>query len=94
MVPSSTKTLVDDGTIKQVIVCHIKRIELKVVAIRQHVASRKRFGFPDAVRTGEANDIAIAAIDNAFDPHETIAIQRGRRERDAHTRFNEKRKAT
>ena len=64
-----------------------ERIELEVVTICQHVASRDALGGRQVVNALKRDQIAIARIGDGHDRAKAVALERRRRQGDAHTRL-------
>ena len=82
-----TEALVDHLATHQVGIGSVERIELKVVTICQHVASRDALGGRQVVNALKRDQIAIARIGDGHDRAKAVALERRRRQGDAHTRL-------
>ena len=82
-----TEALVDHLATHQVGIGSVERIELKIVTICQHVASRDALGGRQVVNALKRDQIAIARIGDGHDRAKAVALERRRRQGDAHTRL-------
>ena len=82
-----TEALVDHLATHQVGIGSVERIELKVVTICQHVASRDALGGCQVVNALKRDQIAIARIGDGHNRAKAVALERRRRQSDPHTRL-------